>query len=109
MSVHFEIRLAHNEGALLRTLGLIQRRGFNVGELALRSEKTAQLLSLSLDGQGRCPDVLARQIARLHDVETVERVEAEAWQTTVVDCVRALTGLLPGAETYRPATTEMRG
>lgn len=107
MSVHFQIRLRHNEGALLRTLGLIQRRGFNVGDLALRHEKCGQLLSLSLDGQGRCPDVLVRQIARLHDVDRVERVEGEAWQATVVDCVRALASLLPGHEQRAGVAVEL--
>lgn len=102
MSSHFEIRLAPSEGALLRTLGLIQRRGFRVGELALRSETGGQVLNLSVDGPGRSPEVLARQIARLHDVEHVERIEADAWQTTVVDCVRALAGLLPEPARLRP-------
>lgn len=107
MSVQFEIRLTPTEGALLRTLGLIQRRGFSVDEMALRNEHGGQLLSLSLESDGRCPNVLARQIARLHDVETVERLETESWQSTMADCVAALDNLLPVREQRAEAAIEM--
>lgn len=93
MTAHFEIHLKAAEGALLRTLGLVQRRGFQVAEMALRG----QVLTLSVDGQGRCPDLLARQIQRLHDVAQIERVEHQPWQATVADCVRALANLVPTA------------
>ncbi len=104
MSVHFEIQLTACEGALLRTLGLIQRRGFRVEELALKPDGDWQTLKLAVDGNGRCPAVLARQIARLHDVRQVQRREGEAWHSTVTDCVRALANLMPGRDPLgRPA------
>ncbi|MDT8408975.1 MAG: ACT domain-containing protein [Wenzhouxiangellaceae bacterium] len=107
MSVQFEIRLTLTEGALLRTIGLIQRRGFSVHEMALRHEPGRQLLSLSLESEGRCPNILARQINRLHDVERVERLESESWQTTMADCVRALGKLLPVQEQRSGVAIEM--
>ncbi len=106
MSVHFEIRLKPAEGALLRTLGLIQRRGFAVTELALREAGEGQLLRLALDGRGRCPAVLARQVERLHDVASVERVEHEPWQATVADCARALASLVPANVIEQQMTAE---
>ena len=106
MSVHFEIRLKSSEGALLRTLGLIQRRGFAVTELALREAGDAQLLRVAVNGQGRCPAVLARQVDRLHDVASVERVEHEPWQATVADCARALASLVPAGVIERQMTAE---
>jgi acetolactate synthase II small subunit len=109
MSVHFEIRLKPAEGALLRTLGLIQRRGFAITELALREAGEGQLLRLAVNGNGRCPAVLARQVERLHDVASIERVEHEPWQATVADCARALASLVPSGDLQRLATSEARG
>jgi len=107
MSVQFAIRLTLTEGAVLRTLGLIHRRGFSVVEMALRSEQGRQMLSLSVDSAGRCPDILARQISRLHDVERVERLDRDSWDTTMADCVRALGNLLPVRDQPAGLATEM--
>ncbi|TVQ41889.1 MAG: hypothetical protein EA370_00985 [Wenzhouxiangella sp.] len=107
MSAHFEIHLKSAEGALLRTLGLVQRRGFRVAEMALRGDGDGQMLRLSVDGQGRCPDLLARQIMRLHDVAEVQRIEHEPWQATVADCARALANLVP-ASSARPIAEMVR-
>jgi acetolactate synthase II small subunit len=109
MSTHFEIQLKSSEGALLRTLGLIQRRGFAIGDMALRANGKGQLLHLAVSAKDRCPDVLARQIARLHDVVTIERLEHEPWQATVADCARALANLVPSSDPWRLASNEMRG
>jgi acetolactate synthase II small subunit len=108
MTAHFEIHLKAAEGALLRTLGLVQRRGFRVTEMALRGDGDGQILTLSVDGQGRCPDLLGRQIQRLHDVASIERIEHEPWQATVADCVRALANLVPSGDPWRAASSEMR-
>ena len=109
MSTHFEIQLKSSEGALLRTLGLIQRRGFVIGDMALRANGQGQLLHLAVSANDRCPDVLARQIARLHDVVTIERLQHEPWQATVADCARALANLVPASNLLHPAASEMRG
>ena len=60
--------LSDSEGALVRILGLIERRGFRLG--AVRSEPTpgGMRLSLTLASYDRPADVLLRQVARLHDV-----------------------------------------
>ncbi len=79
MTAHIEVHLKPAEGALLRTLGLIQRRGFSVTEMRLESVEFGQRLHCSVVGDGRCVDLLTRQIGRLHDVERVERAAAEPW------------------------------
>jgi|GEM_PF-472274 len=71
MSSRFEIRLQATEGALLRTLSLIQRRGFEVREMALRPAGGEQRLKVSLADNSRDVAVLRRQIERLHDVVDV--------------------------------------
>ena len=109
MNAHFEIHLKAAEGALLRTLGLVQRRGFQVAEMALRGHDDGQVLTLSVEGQGRCPELLARQIQRLHDVARIERVDHQPWQATVADCVRALANLVPTSKPLVAAASEMRG
>lgn len=71
MTSRFEIRLQHSEGAVLRTLGLIQRRGFTIREIALEPGSGHQRLRLVLADSTRDPAVLRRQIERLHDVISV--------------------------------------
>jgi len=95
MTTQFEIRLSTTEGALLRTLGLIQRRGFGIDSLSLHASAGGQLLKIAVDGHQRCPQVLARQIGKLHDVQAIAEVPADAWQHTVADCMQALASLLP--------------
>lgn len=75
MTTRLEIRLSPNEGALIRTLGLIQRRGFSVESMDLRAAGSGQRLRLKLADSPRCPGVLARQLERLHDVEHVRRLD----------------------------------
>ena len=92
-STRFEIRLADGEGALIRTLGLIQRRGFTVGALEMRTRGCQLLVKLELAPCERCPEVLARQILRLHDVDTVERLKDRAAPRPRPQFGRALAGL----------------
>jgi len=69
-----EIHLSLNrsEGALLRVLGMIERRGFRVVDLGCHEHAEAVSVKLKLDGQRRVAEVLVRQIARLHDVRSTE-------------------------------------
>ena len=60
--------LANAEGALVRVLGLIERRGFALGAMATRATPHGLQLTLTLPAQARPADVLLRQIRRLHDV-----------------------------------------
>lgn len=108
MTTSFEIRLSISEGALLRTLGLIQRRGFGIGNLSLHANAGQQLLKVAVDGRGRCPQVLARQLQKLHDVQAVEEIRGDAWQATVADCMHALASLLPAQPQRASAIAGMR-
>jgi acetolactate synthase II small subunit len=66
----FELTLtiAEAEGALLRVLGTIERRGFRLGALHTHSGDGAIHASLSVDSDGRAVEVLVRQLKRLIDV-----------------------------------------
>lgn len=61
------------EGALVRILGLIERRGFVLRDLSVRDEDSDGALTVDFDArdQSRQVDVLARQVARLLDVKSV--------------------------------------
>ena len=89
----FEIRLSDSEGALIRMLGLIQRRGFTVGKLEMRTRGSRLRVRLELAACERCPEILARQIRRLHDVEAVERLKDRASPRPRPYFGRALAGL----------------
>ena len=60
--------LANAEGAVVRVLGLIERRGFRLGSMQTRATPHGLQLTMTLPGDGRPADVLLRQIRRLHDV-----------------------------------------
>lgn len=78
MSRRLQIELDTSEGALLRVLGTVERRGFAL--LAMRAGKPDEqryLLQLTLEG-ARDAEVLCRQLERLVDVRTVQLLaEAE--------------------------------
>lgn len=77
MNRTIEIRIARAEGAIVRTLGLIERRGFVVESVATEPEPLAEslLLRIEVASRGRPFDVLLRQIARLVDVRRALLVE----------------------------------
>ena len=61
------------EGAVVRILGLIERRGFRLRDIAVRDEDLDGSLVVDLsprDGARRL-DVLAQQVSRLIDVKAV--------------------------------------
>lgn len=90
MTSRFEIRLQHAEGAVLRTLGLIQRRGFTIREIALEPGSGHQRLRLVLADSSRDPAVLRRQIERLHDVISVRPQPRRAERRARLARLRAL-------------------
>lgn len=107
MSTHFEIRFDHSEGAMLRCLGLIQRRGCTITEMAMRPHAEGQVLSLIIDTKGRSAETLARQIQRLHDVRCV-RNHAEALPDhSLADYMRAFSRFLPMPAPMPEPATEM--
>ncbi len=76
MKIHLNISINNAEGALIRILGTIGRRGHKL--LGLRSRISIpgdyiQELLVDIDCGERSPDVLMRQIDRLHDVISVSR------------------------------------
>jgi acetolactate synthase II small subunit len=74
-----ELRLARSEGSLVRTLGLIERRGFTVTAMTMRGDVGAEslLLRLEVASQDRPFDVLLRQVLRLIDVRAALLVEPQ--------------------------------
>jgi acetolactate synthase regulatory subunit len=78
MNRTIEVSLARAEGAIVRTLGLIERRGFVVESVATQHDPLADslLLRVEVASRGRPFDVLLRQILRLIDVRRALLVEA---------------------------------
>ena len=68
------IELGASEGAVVRTLGLIERRGFSLGKCSI-SEVGEGVRSMQLTVSSSRPgDLLKRQLERLHDVRSVELI-----------------------------------
>ena len=74
MTARLDIDFTPAEGAMLRIIGLIERRGYRIRELTL-AEQAAKSASLSMlieaRDAGRQPDVVARQVGNLFDVSSV--------------------------------------
>lgn len=73
MSCSLELALDRAEGALLRVLGTIERRGWDVLAVNAASDAQAYTVSLTLGGS-RDPEILCRQLQRLVDVQAVRLV-----------------------------------
>ena len=73
MNTQLLIRFKPAEGAIIRILGLIERRGFALRDLAVQDEDTdgSLVVELAPRDQARQVDVLARQVGRLIDVKSV--------------------------------------
>ena len=85
MSFSLQVRIRKEEGALVRLLGLVTRRGYDV--LGLWAELTPDRAAFDVrvefqpitppgDPWYRPPEVLARMVAKLYDVEKVELKES---------------------------------
>ena len=61
------------EGAIIRLLGLIERRGFSVTAMNAHSDDARQEVEITvhLRSAGRSVETLARQIEKLYDVRSV--------------------------------------
>ena len=72
------VRMRRAEGDLERLLGVFRRRGWQVVGLEARlgREGTTMTVHATLEGE-RSPEVLARQVGRLVEVESVHLDEAE--------------------------------
>jgi acetolactate synthase II small subunit len=61
------------EGAIIRLLGLIERRGFSVTAMNAHSDDARQEVEITvhLRATGRSVETLAKQIEKLYDVRSV--------------------------------------
>ncbi|MGM0577709.1 MAG: ACT domain-containing protein [Myxococcota bacterium] len=79
MTTTYNVRLKRAEGALVRMLGLVGRRGFEPVDLNAAATACGRWIDVHLTVQGERPsDLLARQIERLFDVEQVTFADAVA-------------------------------
>jgi len=61
------------EGAIIRLLGLIERRGFSVTGMNAHADEAAQQVEITVhvNSAGRSIETLAKQIEKLYDVRSV--------------------------------------
>lgn len=75
-SARLFIEFATAEGAVVRMIGLVERRGFLVRRVAMAEQPCGRraTLTLMVEGRdlGRSADTLALQLGRLHGVGRVE-------------------------------------
>ena len=72
------IKLSGAEGAVIRTLGLIERRGFSLGRCSVgEADIKGRVMEVQVSST-RPGDLLKRQLERLHDVFHVELKPATA-------------------------------
>ena len=73
------IQLSGSEGAVIRTLGLIERRGFGLDKCSVGEvDSSGRTMEVQVSST-RPGDLLKRQLERLHDVF---HVEVQAVKTT---------------------------
>lgn len=74
MTIELRMLLKAAEGALLRVLGTIERRGFGIARMqasphaATDGNEVGIELKVQIEPRGRAVDVLVRQLQRLYDV-----------------------------------------
>ena len=72
------IQLSGSEGAVIRALGLIERRGFSLGKCSVgEADSSGRVMKVSVSST-RPGELLKRQLERLHDVFHVELKPAAA-------------------------------
>ena len=71
MSRRLEITMAASEGALIRVLGTVERRGYSLNTLHVEKTSNENMqISMELESD-RDANVLCRQLGRLCDVQNV--------------------------------------
>lgn len=72
MNFRLVMRLVAVEGALQRMLGTLEHRGFRVVDCRVAKDPVDNSYRVEMEVEGeRHPDLLCRQLARLHDVREV--------------------------------------
>lgn len=67
-----QIRLSNSEGAVIRALGLMERRGYSLNKCTVsEADDSGRDMQVTVTSS-RPGDLLKRQLDRLHDVLTVE-------------------------------------
>jgi len=75
---HYLSALVENRaGVLARISGLYARRGFNIDSLAVgeTNDPTVSRVTIVVDGDEAIADQMTKQLAKLHDVRTVKRLD----------------------------------
>ncbi len=73
------IRVRRAEGDLERLIGVFRRRGWQVTSFEARAVRDGSTMNVHATLEGdRSPEVLARQVGRLVEVESVHLDEADA-------------------------------
>ena len=80
MNAQLHVTFAPAEGAMLRILGLIERRGYVIRELSMTQRPPGAALSIAIEARddGRQPAIVVRQIGNLHDVSSVDLTITQA-------------------------------
>ena len=88
MKYTLRIQLSSIEGSVIRTLGLIERRGFSLIKCSVgEADGNGRVMEVKV-ASSRPGDLLKRQLERLHDVLSVELV-------TVISIKQEKPGLRP--------------
>jgi acetolactate synthase-1/3 small subunit/acetolactate synthase II small subunit len=79
VNARLKIEYANNEGALLRVLGTVERRGFMIKSVAMNEHAGGGLASIIIEvaprGSERRLEVLVAFLRRLHEVQTINSFE----------------------------------
>jgi len=80
VSGRIEIRFIPGEGALLRMLGVVERRGFAIRGVAMAEEASEATIAMDVEARDplRRPDVLTRQLERLIEVRSARFSPSDA-------------------------------
>lgn len=87
MSRRLQISITSTEGALIRVLGTVERRGYSLSSLQVEKNESGMQISMQIESD-RDANVLCRQLDRLFDVQSVvleaepALVEAPRFQAT---------------------------
>jgi acetolactate synthase regulatory subunit len=71
MNHELTIEMDAIEGAMIRVLGTIERRGFELLAVSSERQGNAMQLKVEVDGGERSIEVLARQLQRVIDIRTL--------------------------------------
>jgi acetolactate synthase small subunit len=80
MNHTLKLTIQRVEGAVIRTLGLIERRGFSVTSINTASDEASPHMEMTLEihSPQRSVETLARHVEKLFDVSDVHLIAAHA-------------------------------